>query len=148
MAVQRLLALKGRQAAKGLILIAAGLDQIEPFMSYAAEDIPRAIRATWPGPVTWLLPVADATPDWLTGGRDTIAVRVTAHPVASALCRTCAMALVSTSANLSGRPPARRALQVRLAFGARLDYVVHGSVGPSPRPTPIRDAATGRFIRT
>ena len=70
-----------------------------------------------------------------------------AHPVARALCEAAGMALVSTSANPAGRPPARRPLMVRKHFGAALDYILPGPLGPQARPSEIRDAATGRVVR-
>ena len=82
-AVARLLAIKRRDVSKGLILIAADAAQLAPFV----EELPAArmaeIRASWPGPHTWLLPARAITPRWLTGRFDTLAVRVTAHPLAA-----------------------------------------------------------------
>jgi L-threonylcarbamoyladenylate synthase len=86
-------------------------------------------------------------PRWLTGGQRRLAVRVTAHPVARALCRGFGGPLVSTSANRTGRAPARSAAAVRLVFGAALDAVVVGPVGGAARPSPIRDALTGVWLR-
>lgn len=146
-AVQRILALKRRDAAKGLILIAARIEQLLPYLAPLAPDLKKKLESTWPGPVTWVLPAAAYAPSWLTVGRETLAVRVTAHPVASSLCELCDMALVSTSANHSGHPPARSALQVRNSLGPDVDCIVPGRVGPQTRPTEIRDASTGAILR-
>jgi len=97
--------------------------------------------------VTWILPAAPAVPGWLTGGRDTLAVRVTAHPLAAELCRSFGRALVSTSANRSGGRPARSALAVRRMFGESVDLILHGPLGGLRGPTPIRDATTGSLLR-
>ena len=105
------------------------------------------IRASWPGPHTWLLPACSTTPDWLTGRFDTLAVRVTAHPLAAALCRVYGGAIVSTSANRAARPPARTALQVRLALGGQVDTVLAGRCVGADRPSTIRDGRTGRLLR-
>lgn len=148
-AVLRLLELKHRPMAKGLILIAADAGQLEPFIDLDALDAARraTVLRTWPGPHTWLVPARPGTPAWLRGRHDTLAVRVTAHPLAAALCRTAASALVSTSANPATRPPARSAMQVRTMFGAQVDYILPGRCGPSLKPTEIRDARTGRVVR-
>ena len=147
-AVYRLLAIKGRSPAKGLILIAAEFGQFGPYVQALDEGHRMAeILASWPGPNTWLLPATKACPSWLTGRHTTLAVRVTAHPIAAALCRAAGTPIVSTSANRSGRPPARTALQVRLRCGGAPDLVLHGSTGGLSRPTTIRDAATGAVIR-
>lgn len=146
-ACARILMLKRRAAAKGFILIASEFAQIEPFLA----KVPRAklapVLASWPGAVTWLLPAASWVPSRLTGGRATLAIRVTAHPVAGALCARYGGPIVSTSANASGRAPARTALQVQRQFGAKLDYVLHGALGGLSKPTPIRDLASGAKVR-
>jgi L-threonylcarbamoyladenylate synthase len=146
-AVHRLLAIKRRPENKGLILIASDFTQLEPFVEPLPDERMRELRATWPGPVTWLLPARSGTPAWLTGRHETLAVRVTAHPLAAALCREAASALVSTSANVSDRPPARSPLRVRLAFGSRLDFILAGPCGGDSRPSTIRDGRTGAVIR-
>jgi L-threonylcarbamoyladenylate synthase len=146
-AVRRILRIKGRDAAKGLILIASDLEQLLPYIGVLPPGRERQILASWPGPVTWIVPVRADVPAWLSGGRQTLAVRVTAHPVAAALCRACAGALVSTSANRSGHAPARTALQLRLRLGAAVDYLVPGRVGTQAKPTRILDARSGALIR-
>lgn len=145
-AVGRVLALKGRPAAKGLILIAAGFEQLAPYLAIEPERLPARVRDTWPGPVTWLLPARPEVPVWLRGHFTTLAVRVSAHPGAAALCRAFGGALVSTSANLAGRPPARSALALR-RLGPGVDYILHGELGGRERPTEIRDGATGELLR-
>jgi len=146
-AVYRILALKRRAPQKGLILVAAGLDQLSPFVTLPREPIRATVLASWPGPVTWILPARELVPAWLTGGRDTLAVRVTAHPVARYLAARTGSPIVSTSANVTGRAPLRSALAVRRAFGAELDAIVAGPLGGSSRPTEIRDGRTGRTLR-
>jgi L-threonylcarbamoyladenylate synthase len=148
-ALPRLLAIKQRAQAKGLILIAASLAQLEPLLDLAAlpEARREAVLASWPGPHTWALPPSARVPESLRGAHDTLAARVTAHPVAAALCAAFGAPLVSTSANLSGEPPARRreALDPRLL--ATIDGVVEGETGGLARPTPIRDARSGELLR-
>jgi L-threonylcarbamoyladenylate synthase len=146
-AVFRLLDLKRRPLEKGLILIAADLDQLCPFIAPLDATAHATLAAHWPGPVTWLLPARSETPYWLRGDHDTLAVRITAHPVAAALCRAAGQALVSTSANLTGQRPATRALQVRRQFAERLDFLLNGPLGRENRPTSIRDLATKKLIR-
>ncbi len=146
-ALECILDLKGRDPRQGFILIAATRAQLDPYLGELTPAMEQDLRATWPGPVTWILPAADDLPWELTGGRDTIAARVTAHPTARALCATAGMPVVSTSANLSGRPPARTRRRVEAAFGDAIDYIVPGRVGTLARPTQIRDARSGRVLR-
>ncbi len=146
-AVQRLLALKGRSPAKGLILVAATEQQLEFLLADLDGPQRDALSAGWPGPNTWLVPHGGRVPAWIHGEHDTVAVRVSAHPVVSALCAAWGGPLVSTSANPAGRRPPRLSFQVRRYFGDRLDYLVPGAVGSSGRPTRIRDLASGQLIR-
>jgi L-threonylcarbamoyladenylate synthase len=146
-AVLRLLAIKQRRVEKGLVLIAASFEDLAALVELPETPMRNQILATWPGPVTWVLPARRTAPWWITGRRDTLAVRVTAHALARALCARVAGPLVSTSANVSRRPPHKRLLQLRRDLGAFVDFVLPGPLGDSARPTAIRDGRTGRTLR-
>lgn len=145
-AVLRLLELKQRPIDAGLILIAAEFAQLEPFVQPLSSALRRRIFASWPGPVTWLLPARPGVPIWLRGAHATLAVRITAHAGSRALCGAFGGALISTSANPRGHPPARSALQVRRYFGDTL-AILPGPLGTGARPSEIRDAVTGETLR-
>ena len=145
-AVRRLLQLKGRPQAKGLILIA---DRFERLRRYVLPPTPaqrQQIDATWPGPHTWLMPASHHTPRWLRGRHDSIAVRVTAHPDAAGLCREAGMALVSTSANRAGLKPLKTFAACARAFG-RSVLVLPGRVGTRKTPSTIQHLLTGKIFR-
>jgi len=145
-AVRRILEIKRRPMDKGVILIASRFEQFAPFVEKPAPEVQRQLDESWPGPVTWLLPCRPETPVWLRGRHSTLAVRVTDHPTASALCEAFAGPIVSTSANASGRPPARNALQARLRCPG-IDLYLGGRTGGRERPSEIRDAATLAVVR-
>jgi len=146
-AVMRVLAIKHRSWRKGLILIGADLAQLERYVVLPPEPRRAEVLASWPGPHTWVLDARPDAPRWITGGRASVAVRVTAHPLAAELCRAVGEALVSTSANVSRRPPHRRLLRLRCDLGADVDYVLAGPLGGLGNPTAIRDARSGRVLR-
>jgi L-threonylcarbamoyladenylate synthase len=146
-AVAHLLSLKQRPESKGLILIAASMDQLEPFIDHLDDLQRQRLKNTWPGPVTWLVPDNRRAPDCITGQFDSLALRVTDHPVAAALCRAYGGPLVSTSANIQGRPPARTRLELRRHFGNSLNAITPGEVGHRSNPSEIRDLATGQIVR-
>ena len=146
-AVERLLDVKNRSWRKGLSLIAANLEQLEPLVEFPTGALAEELRLSWPGPVTWVLNARPGIPFWLTGGRDTLAVRVTGHALSRRLCEAAASPLISTSANRSGRPPLRRALHVRREFAVSVDYVLKGKLGGLAKPTAIRDGRTGAVLR-
>ncbi len=148
-AFTRLFELKQRPPTQGVLLLGADFDQLAPWIDLDAtpsEALERA-RASWPGPHTWIFPRAPGVPAWVAGAHAGIALRVTAHEPAAALCRAFGGALVSTSANRHGEPPARSAAEVSAAFGASLDAILNGPTGGLERPTPIRDAISGAIVR-
>lgn len=146
-AVAKLLELKHRDVGKGLILVAATIEQFEPYLRALTPAQYAVLSRAWPGPQTWVVPHGGSLPDWVTGYKSTVALRVSAHPNVAALCRYYGAPIVSTSANPAGRPPARSALKVHSYFRDKLDYVLQGKLGGQVGPTPIRDLASGRLLR-
>ena len=148
-AVLRLLAIKQREVAKGLILVAARRVQFDGLLDWSALPPERvaAVDASWPGPNTWIVPATARVPRWITGSHSGVAVRVSDHPVVIALCEAFGGPLVSTSANRAGEPPAfsREALDPQLL--AQLDGVSEGETGGLSAPTAIRDALSGSVLR-
>ncbi|MGA9421428.1 MAG: Sua5/YciO/YrdC/YwlC family protein [Rhodanobacteraceae bacterium] len=148
-ACEHLFRLKQRPPALGVLLIAANFEQIRRYADLTAlpEPVRAKVRASWPGPQTWVLPCGADVPEWIRGKHAGIALRITAHPIAAGLCRAFGGALVSTSANRHDQAPARDAQQVIAYFGDSIDAVVEGPLGGLSQPTPIRDAISGRIIR-
>ncbi|MCC7257838.1 MAG: Sua5/YciO/YrdC/YwlC family protein [Gammaproteobacteria bacterium] len=145
-ALRRLIAIKGRSARAGFILIAATAGQLQGWIAPTAAE-QRRLASPTRTPVTWVVRAGARAGRLLTGRRATVAVRITTHPVAAGLCRAAGMPLVSTSANYHGRPPARTALGVRRRLGRELDLIVPGPTGGRLRPSEIRLAATGEVLR-
>jgi L-threonylcarbamoyladenylate synthase len=146
-AVSRLLALKHRDAAKGLIVIGASLLQVESLIHPLTREQREKLEAGWPGPLTWIVPAASDAPRWLTGGRDTLAVRVPDHALARELCQQFRGPVVSTSANVSGEAAVRDADAVARLFPQGVDYLLEGAVGGHGGPSEIRDLLSDRIIR-
>lgn len=151
-AFENIFLLKQRPPEQGVLLIASDFSQIADWIEAPPEAVARA-QATWPGAYTWIFPRSPRVPEWVAGGHSGIALRVTAHESAAALCRAFGGPIVSTSANRHGEPPARSAEEVQAMFGsgssagALLQGVLHGVTGGLARPTPIADAVTGAIIR-
>ena len=143
--MQRILDIKGRDPSMGLILIASSLSQLEPYA--VVPEHGRDLAGSLEHPVTWVLPAQPSAPPWIRGRHPGVAVRMSAHPVAAALCDAAGSALVSTSANLAGQPPARNSIVLRRRFGRLVDYVVPGDCGPARGASEIRDHATGKVLR-
>lgn len=146
-AVAKIWQIKRRDPGKGLILIASQWQHVEPWLGQLSVEQRTNLDATWPGPVTWLVPVSDSFPLWLRGKHESVALRVSAHPGVKALCDRFGGPLVSTSANRAGAPAARSLFDVRQRLGAELDYILPGATGKLARPTEIRDLNSLRVIR-
>jgi L-threonylcarbamoyladenylate synthase len=143
-AVIRILSIKKRSPAMGLVLIASGIEQLEDW-----AELPDGVNleSSLEQPVTWIVPATTNVPYWIKGEHHGLAVRITSHPVASALCDVADSPLVSTSANVAGRPPARSAFVLRRRFRSLVDYIVPGRCGPAAGASEIRDLNSGKIIR-
>lgn len=146
-ALQRLLAVKQRDPGKGFILIAARMAMLSPFIATLDNDVQTRVMNTWPGPVTWVLPATVNTSKMITGGRSTVAARITAHPFAQALSDSLGHALISTSANRGGQPAITCLEELRQQLGNDVDYIVPLELGDLQTPTPIFDAISGTQLR-
>ncbi len=145
-AVERLLRLKGRDRSLGLILVAGEWEQFESWVADLSTAADSAGLRESEG-ITWVMPASPNTPAWITGGRDTVAVRVSLHPLAAVLSRALDSPVVSTSCNPHGMPPARTEREARHYFAGEVDWIMPGECGPLEGPTEIRDAATGAVLR-
>ncbi len=144
-AVARVLELKRRDAAKGLILIASEAQQLDGWVALPGDTtLPEPDPAH---PVTWIVPPGPKASTSITGGHAGIAVRLTSNPIARALCDAVDSPLVSTSANISGQPTARNRFVLHRQFAEHVDYIVPGECGPASGPSEIRDIVTGRILR-
>lgn len=146
-AVLQLLQLKQRRESKGLIMVAASIGQLDWLLHDL--DVPQRARLelSWPGPITWLIPHRGRVPPWVCGDFDTVAVRVSKHPPVVQLCASFGRPLISTSANIAGRPAAVRRLQVQRYFGAGVDYLLPGNLGGEQSPSMIRDLLSDTIVR-
>ncbi len=145
-AVERLFQVKQRPFEKGVILVAASVEQVVPYVELLNTEWEDKVLQTWPGPVTWVLPAKESVPEWVTGGRKTVAIRVSDHPVVQALCLAYGQPMVSTSANITSEPPAMSCLEVETFFKEKVSCV-GGQLGDLDKPTQIREAKTGRILR-
>lgn len=147
-AFDELLGLKQRALTKGVILIAANIGQVEPYVGSLSPLQRDRLAIPRNSPTTWVVPAGPLATPWLTGGRKTLAIRITEHPVAAALCRAFGGPIVSTSANLNGKSPAKTSLRVRCYFPAERVHILGGSLGGAPKPSEIRDIQTGEILRS
>jgi len=146
-AVARLIELKQRDPEKGLILVADKVERFAPLMAKLPADAQQQLLASWPGPNTWVVPDTEVVPVWVRGRFDSVAIRVSKHPLTAALCAAADSPLVSSSANPAGRQPAKTLWQAWSHFAHEVDYFLHGVTDRQQKPTTIRDALSGARIR-
>jgi len=125
-ALRKIFAVKGRPHDHPLIVHIADAVQ----MANWAHEIPRSAqqlaRSFWPGPLTLILRRTRGVNDLVTGGQDTVGLRVPSHPIAQALLRAFGGGVAAPSANRFGRVSATTAEHVRQEFGDAIDVVLDG----------------------
>ena len=146
-ALKKLLDIKRRKVEQGVILIACELSQVEHYAEF--EDLPKAaeIKASWPGPNTWLLPAKGNVSEWVRGKHSSVAMRIPKHDFCLALCDQFGHAIVSTSANRHGQAAMLSAQEVEKELGGELDYIVDSAVGGAAHASRIKDALSGETLR-
>ena len=166
-AVQRILAIKQRPQAKGMIVITGSTERLAPLLASLDQAQRNTIINSWQTDSenidlqyqqahTWLLPIPQTLttviPPWITGQYHTVAVRVIAHPIIRQLCQQLVSVhnpfglLVSTSCNQSGQPPAINFTEAYAYFGEQISYLQAETLGYT-LPSQISDAMTGLIVR-
>ena len=130
-AVAGIFAAKGRPTDHPLICHLASADDLAPLVAAITPDAAALADAFWPGPLTLVMHRSAVVPDAVTGGRDTVAVRVPAHPLALALIGAFGGPVAAPSANRFGRPSPTRAQDVLDDLG---DAVAAEASGPARAP--------------
>lgn len=132
-ALTRLFQVKNRPVVKPVLVLVADRMQI----ALLAREIPATAQLLmdrfWPGPLTLVLPARPELSPLLTGGTGTVGVRLSPHPLATAILHAFGAPLTATSANRSGRNPAVTAGEVRAAFGREVDLILDGGRTPGKR---------------
>lgn len=148
-AVDRVLDLKGRDIARGLILLGHHPQVFAAELANLSEFDRARVQVEWPGPSTFVVPNRKSLPwpHWVTGDHTGVAVRVPGHEQARRVCAAFGGPLVSTSANPSGRKTPTTMLKVRAYFGSKVDFYLPGEVLESGSPSRIYDFATGKSLR-
>lgn len=125
-AVRRIFEVKGRPATHPVIVHLADAVQLADWTREVPEAARRLTRKFWPGPLTVILRRSSRVSDVVTGGQETVALRVPSHPVALQLLARFGGGVAAPSANRHGRVSATTAEHVRREFGAAVDCVLDG----------------------
>lgn len=145
-AIHYLNTLKKRDNNRGLILIACNLDQLKNFINVPDVTDQKKITQT-DKPTSWIVSAKNNVPDWLTGGTQTLAVRISNHPVVKKLCDQLGYPLVSTSANPHGKKPANNALHIHSYFHKKVDAILISDEKQRGQPSTLRWLHNDKIVR-
>ncbi|MBI3784240.1 MAG: threonylcarbamoyl-AMP synthase [Deltaproteobacteria bacterium] len=147
-ALERLVRLKGREPGKPISVLVSDTTML----SLLVADIPplarRLMQRFWPGPLTIVFAASASVPEALSGGSGGIGVRVSSHPVATALVRALGKPLTTPSANPAGQPPPVTIAEARGYFGKGVDEYLDGGRLPGEPASTVVDVRQGlRVVR-
>jgi len=141
-AVRKVFTIKGRQTDQPILLLIGDADEVR---DWAAEVTPQAeglMKKFWPGPLTLVFKAKPEVMTELTGGARTIGLRVPGNALTRQLLASLGIALTGTSANITGRPGPRTALEAAGAIGEMVDMVLDGGVTEGDDPSTVVDVST------
>jgi L-threonylcarbamoyladenylate synthase len=130
-AIERVYKIKNRLPEMSLPLLVGDVAQVHEVADYIPAYGWRLIDRFWPGGLTLVVYRARVVKDIITGGGDTVAIRMPNHPIPCALIKSSGMPVIGTSANVSGQPAVTTAAEVRLQMDGAVDFIIDG--GPAPQ---------------
>lgn len=133
-AIKKLFQLKQRKADRPILMLIPSADKVNLYTDHIPAAAANLMKRFWPGGLTLIFKASSLVSPLLTGGKGTIGIRLSSHPVAAALAKEISRPITSTSANLSGGPPPQTPDEVADTFGDRIDLIL--DAGPSPGRTP------------
>ncbi|MFC1948250.1 L-threonylcarbamoyladenylate synthase [Chloroflexota bacterium] len=138
-AVKRVYEVKNRPFDMPLPLLLSDVSWIERLTISISDTAYRLIDEFLPGALTLVAKKADSVPHIISGGKNTIALRIPDHPITIALINGTGRPLIGTSANLSGKPSALTADDVDNQLGDKIDYILDGGLCPGGKESTIVD---------
>jgi len=136
-AVDRVFRLKGRNADNPIPVLVADEEMLRRLVAEIAPLAQRLMRRFWPGPLTLVLPAQKAIPKPLLNRDRGVGVRVSSHPIATELIRRLGRPLTATSANPSGKEPARTVDEAKRYFSGQIEIFVEGGPLMSKRGSTV-----------
>lgn len=143
-ALKKLIQIKQRSADKGLIVLINNYEQLKLLTPKLSAPTKQLVKEKWPGPYTFVFPCLSNLPKLLTGKYDSIAIRMSSHPIAYELAEN--TPITSTSANISNQSIINCPLELEKTFGHLIDGIIYETPG-NHAPSSIIDALTGKQYR-
>jgi len=144
--LKKLYTIKQRPIEKAMPLIIGHRELLSILTSSVNRTAVSLMDRFWPGPLTLVFPAIGNLSDYISAGTHTVAVRIPGESFALQLATSAQFPLTATSANISGRPPARDAQSVIEYFNDTLDLIIDGGKTSGGLPSTIVDV-TGTTLR-
>lgn len=138
-AIERVYLLKGRRRRNPLSILISAVEELPRWVVSVSPGAWNLIQCFWPGPLTLVFAAADELPANLTAGSGKVGVRLSSHPVAQALVQEVGAPITATSANRSGGPSSRTAVEVIGQLQAGPEAVLDGGLTPESKGSTIAD---------
>ena len=123
-ALERLFTVKKRPRKKPVLVLVHSRNDLSKLVREIPRQYEPLMQLHWPGPLTLIFPALPHLPTLLTGGSDTIAIRISSHPETTEICRLAGGMITATSANISEQAPANSVAEILAALGNDIDLVV------------------------
>ena len=138
-ALQKLFLAKNRPPGRPVLILVPDKKSLERYVSRVPPLAERLINVFWPGGLTIVFRAASIVSPMLTAGTGKIGIRLSSHPIATALSQAIGSPITGTSANLSGDPPCQTAEGVIHSLGETVDLVLDGGKTPGEKASTILD---------
>ena len=140
-AIKKLYELKRRDYSLPIAILVADKPMLEEYVDKMSDSVLPLIKSFWPGPLTILFPAGRKISKTLTTNTGKIGIRISSHPVATAIVREFGRPITTTSANLSGYPPSLNTTHVKKYFKDKIDCIIDGGECEPSRGSTVIDIA-------
>lgn len=144
-AVEKINLIKQRPRNKQFILLAGNIDQIKSLINISDKE--ESIINSTTEPTSWVIDASPHAPEWLTDNKNTLTIRISKSHLVKKLCHILGHAIISTSANLSGKKPAKTSLDLHKIFHNKVHKILISSHELSGKPSKIIHLCNNRVIR-
>jgi L-threonylcarbamoyladenylate synthase len=141
-AILRLFRVKKRATGKPVLLLIPSVESLKRYATIVPEPAQRLMDAFWPGGLTLIFEARKDVSMLLTAGTGKVGIRLSSHPIATALAQAMGSAITGTSANISGALPCNTSHGVASALGKGVDRILDGGETPGQMPSTVLDMTT------
>tara|TARA_B100000900_G_scaffold166880_1_gene141689 strand:- start:9 stop:554 length:546 start_codon:yes stop_codon:yes gene_type:complete len=141
--VNKVATIKGRGDSKSFILICSDVIQLKTIIDQNYMNYQELLAKDF---ITWIVPAHEMCPPWLMMA-NTVAVRITNHPVINDLCKGLNGPIISTSANYSNHSYINDIKKIEVLFDKKVDYIVEGKLGGELKSSIIKNIVTKEILR-